>query len=69
MRAPQRRVVVQPVAVKASTEDSDTLANAGYTDLMLCDPLSARRHAGCTHGVAGERTSFSAANGGFGSGI
>jgi len=40
VRAPQRRVVVQPVAVKASTEDSDTLADAGYTDLMLCDPLS-----------------------------
>ena len=40
VKAPPRRTMLQPVTAKASSEDSDTLANAGYTDLMFCDPLS-----------------------------
>jgi hypothetical protein len=39
-RATHRRMTAQPVAAKATGQDTDTLADAGYTDLMLCDPLS-----------------------------
>ena len=34
------RTTAQPAAVKQTSEDMDTLADAGYTDLMFCDPLS-----------------------------
>ncbi len=36
----RHHAVSKPVSPKAATADADTLADAGYTDLMLCDPLS-----------------------------
>ena len=40
VKAPHRRTAMQPEVIKATSEDADRLADAGYTDLMLCDPLS-----------------------------
>jgi hypothetical protein len=36
----RHRVASRPASAKAAAADADTLADAGYTDLMLCDPLS-----------------------------